>query len=36
MKDYRIDETKGMEFGLYSIGDHMGNPHTGKMITAEQ
>lgn len=36
MKEYRIDETKGMEFGLYSIGDHMGNPHTGKMITAEQ
>lgn len=36
MKEYRIDETKGMEFGLYSLGDHMGNPHTGKMISAEQ
>lgn len=36
MEQYRIDKTKGMEFGLYSIGDLLPNPHTGKIISAEQ
>ncbi len=36
MEKYRIDPTKGLEFGLYSLGDHMRNPHTGEMISAEQ
>lgn len=36
MKQYRIDANKGIEFGLYSIGDHLPNPHTGAMISAEQ
>lgn len=36
MDQYRIDKNKGLEFGLYSIGDHLFNPHTGSMITAEQ
>lgn len=36
MEKYRIDTTKGLEFGLYSLGDHMRNPHTGEMISAEQ
>lgn len=35
MEKYRIDETRGMEFGLYSIGDHLMNPHTGDRISAE-
>ena len=26
MEKYRIDTTKGLEFGLYSIGDHLLNP----------
>lgn len=36
MEQYRIDANKGIEFGLYSIGDHLPNPHTGAMISAEQ
>lgn len=36
MKKYRIEETKGMEFGLYSIGDHLLNPHAGEKISAQQ
>lgn len=36
MEKYRIDKNKGLEFGLYSIGDHLSNPHTGTMISAEQ
>ncbi|MBD8035907.1 LLM class flavin-dependent oxidoreductase [Solibacillus sp. A46] len=36
MEQYRIDETKGMEFGLYTLGDHMPNPLTGSRISAQQ
>lgn len=36
MEQYRIHKDKGLEFGLYSIGDHLPNPHTGSMISAEQ
>jgi alkanesulfonate monooxygenase SsuD/methylene tetrahydromethanopterin reductase-like flavin-dependent oxidoreductase (luciferase family) len=36
MEQYRIETSKGLEFGLYSIGDHLANPHTGSMISAEQ
>src|SRR5699024_9786117 len=36
MKTYRIDESKGMEFGLYSLGDHMMNPLTGKRISEQE
>lgn len=36
MEKYRIDQSKGIEFGLYSLGDHIPNPHTGKRISAEQ
>lgn len=36
MEKYRIDTTKGLEFGLYSIGDHLINPLTGIRISAEQ
>lgn len=36
MKQYRIDKSKGLEFGLYSIGDHIPNPLTGSRISAEQ
>ncbi|MBW7455371.1 LLM class flavin-dependent oxidoreductase [Paenibacillus sepulcri] len=36
MEKFRIDPDKGIEFGLYSIGDHLPNPHTGSMISAEQ
>lgn len=36
MENYRIDSSKGMEFGLYSLGDHMMNPINGEHISAEQ
>ncbi|MEK4024896.1 LLM class flavin-dependent oxidoreductase [Sporosarcina sp. FSL W7-1283] len=36
MKNYRIDPSKGMEFGLYSLGDHMPNPLTGERMSAQQ
>jgi len=36
MEQYRIDKNKGLEFGLYSIGDHIPNPLTGSRISAEQ
>lgn len=36
MENYRIDESKGMEFGIYTLGDHLANPHTGERISAKQ
>ncbi|EEL51136.1 Luciferase [Bacillus cereus Rock3-44] len=36
MEKYRIDTSKGIEFGLYSIGDHILNPHNGSKISAQQ
>lgn len=36
MENYRIDKKQGIEFGLYSIGDHLRNPHTGDLISAQQ
>ncbi|NAO99663.1 LLM class flavin-dependent oxidoreductase [Halomonas sp. MG34] len=36
MEKYRIDPSKGMEFGLYTLGDHLPDPHTGKRIPAQQ
>lgn len=36
MENYRIDQKKGMEFGIYSIGEHVLNPHTGHKISAQQ
>ncbi|AWP26598.1 LLM class flavin-dependent oxidoreductase [Paenibacillus sp. Cedars] len=36
MKEYRIDPDKGLEIGIYSIGEHMINPLTGTRISAEQ
>ncbi|MEC5425485.1 LLM class flavin-dependent oxidoreductase [Virgibacillus sp. C22-A2] len=36
MEKYRIDQSKGMEFGLYTLGDHIPNPLTGERISTEQ
>jgi len=37
MEDYRIDEEKnGLEFGIYTLGDHLPDPHTGDRISAQQ
>ncbi|GEK33043.1 LLM class flavin-dependent oxidoreductase [Kurthia sibirica] len=32
----RINKEQGMEFGIYSIGDHVINPITGSRISAQQ
>ena len=26
----------GIEFGLYSLGDHLPNPHTGELLSASE
>ncbi|MFD1040498.1 LLM class flavin-dependent oxidoreductase [Virgibacillus byunsanensis] len=36
MEKYRIDPSGGMEFGLYTLGDHIPNPMTGERISAGQ
>jgi alkanesulfonate monooxygenase SsuD/methylene tetrahydromethanopterin reductase-like flavin-dependent oxidoreductase (luciferase family) len=36
MEKYRMDPSKGIEFGIYTLGDHIPNPHTGKRISAQQ
>ncbi|WP_054955356.1 LLM class flavin-dependent oxidoreductase [Paenibacillus dakarensis] len=36
MEQYRMDTHKGIEIGLYSIGDHLLDPLTGHRISAEQ
>lgn len=36
MEAYRIDQKKGMEFGLYTLGDHIPDPHTKERIPARQ
>ena len=36
MEKYRINQSNGMEFGLYSLGDHIMNPLTGNRISAQE
>lgn len=36
MEKYRIDPDKGLEFGIYTLGDHMPDPKTGERISAMQ
>ncbi|RCW63532.1 LLM class flavin-dependent oxidoreductase [Saliterribacillus persicus] len=36
MEQFRIDKDKGLEFGLYTLGDHLPDPHTGERISAQQ
>ncbi|AOZ93072.1 LLM class flavin-dependent oxidoreductase [Paenibacillus crassostreae] len=36
MEQYRIKKEDGIEFGLYTLGDHLPNPHTGERISAQQ
>ncbi|MFJ7839409.1 LLM class flavin-dependent oxidoreductase [Lysinibacillus sphaericus] len=36
MENYRIVQSAGLEFGLYSLGDHIPNPLTGHRISAQQ
>ncbi|ANU27143.1 LLM class flavin-dependent oxidoreductase [Planococcus versutus] len=36
MEQYRINPEKGMEFGIYTLGDHLPDPHTGQRISARE
>ncbi|WP_042349259.1 LLM class flavin-dependent oxidoreductase [Bacillus massiliigorillae] len=36
MEQYRINTNDGIEFGLYTIGDHLRDPLSGDLISAEQ
>jgi len=36
MEKYRINQENGMEFGLYTLGDHILNPLTGERLSAEE
>lgn len=36
MEKFRIDESKGMEIGIYTLGDHVSNAMTGKKISEHQ
>lgn len=36
MKDFRIDPSKGLELGFYTLGEHMPDAHTSKRISPHQ
>jgi len=36
MEEYRINENNGMEFGIYTLGDHIPDPATNQRISAQQ
>ncbi len=36
MEKFRIQPDKGLEFGVYTLGDHLPDPHTGKSISAQE
>ncbi|MCM3126224.1 LLM class flavin-dependent oxidoreductase [Paenibacillus provencensis] len=36
MEKYHINPDAGLEFGIYTLGDHLPDPHTGKRISAQQ
>lgn len=35
-ENYRIDTSKGMEIGLYTLADHVADPKTGKRLTNQE
>src|SRR5699024_12487188 len=36
MEKYRINPNNGLEFGIFTLGDHLYNPHKGERISAQQ
>ncbi|WP_142825888.1 LLM class flavin-dependent oxidoreductase [Planococcus soli] len=36
MEKYRINPDNGMEFGIYTLGDHLPNPATGERISVQE
>ncbi len=35
LEQYRIDPGNGLEFGIYTLGDHLPDPRTDARIPAE-
>lgn len=35
MEQYRLDPHKGLEFGIYTLGDHLPDPNTGERISTQ-
>ncbi|MBO0993740.1 LLM class flavin-dependent oxidoreductase [Bacillus sp. SD088] len=36
METYRINPHNGLEFGIYTLGDHLPNPSTGERVSASE
>ena len=36
MEKFRIDPSQGLEFGIYTLGDHLMNPETGTRLSAKE
>lgn len=36
METHRMNPSQGLEFGIYTLGDHLPNPFTGERISAEE
>jgi hypothetical protein len=36
MDKYRINPSQGLEFGIYTLGDHLMNPKTGTRLSAKE
>ncbi|QHS23994.1 LLM class flavin-dependent oxidoreductase [Virgibacillus sp. MSP4-1] len=36
MEQYRLNPEKGLEFGIYTLGDHLPDPSSGERISAQQ
>lgn len=36
MENYRLTPNKGLEFGIYTLGDHLPNPLTGERVSAKE
>ncbi|GIN59480.1 luciferase [Lederbergia ruris] len=36
MENYRLTPNKGLEFGIYTLGDHLSNPLTGERVSAKE
>ncbi|MFC0582711.1 LLM class flavin-dependent oxidoreductase [Micrococcoides hystricis] len=34
MADFHINPADGLQFGMYTLGDHLPNPHTGERVSA--
>lgn len=35
MEKFRINPDKGLEFGVYTLGDHLADPRTNTRVSAQ-